>query len=116
MMERGDYVLATKYADGDPGDSYCVGFYDGVLDNVAGLTRHLVVDGEGKQFRRNGHRRVEPITDAEGRWLIERFPYFKPFTTAQDEYGEDVVVGWSVWDWLAECRRASHNTEAARSP
>lgn len=102
-MQIGDYVLATKYRDGDPGDSYCVGFYDGVLDNVAGLTRYLVVDGEGKQFRRNGHRRVEPITDAEGRWLIERFDQFRPMQL--DETGER-LVGKSVWDWLADARAA----------
>lgn len=104
-MNKGDYVLATKYSDGDPGDSYCVGFYDGTLEKI-GDTRYMVVDNNGKQFRNNGHRRVEPITDAEGRWMIERFPHFKPFERAQDEHGEDVLVGWSVWDWLAECRRA----------
>lgn len=104
-MTKGDYVLATKYSDGDPGDSHCVGFYDGVLDKVGGVERHMVVDNNGKQFRMNGHRRVEPITDAEGRWLIAHFPEFKPFTHAVDEHGEDVLVGWSVWDWLAEYRR-----------
>jgi hypothetical protein len=103
-MDKGDYVLATKYDDGDPGDGYAVGFYDRQLDKVGGSTRHLVVDGDGKQFRGNGFRRVEPITDAEGRWLIERFSQFAPMWVEEDENGEDKMCGKSVWDWLAECR------------
>lgn len=27
-VEPGDYVLATKYFDGDPADQFCVGIYD----------------------------------------------------------------------------------------
>jgi len=27
-MKHGDYVLATKYRDGDPQDHWAVGFYD----------------------------------------------------------------------------------------
>lgn len=27
-MEKGTYVLATQYSDDDPGDQWCVGFYD----------------------------------------------------------------------------------------
>jgi hypothetical protein len=105
-MNRGDYVLATKYHDGDPGDGYAVGFYDRPLDCVGGVTRHLVVDGDGKQFRANGFRRVEKISDAEGRWLIERFPEFKPL---EMDYDTEEVTGKSVWDWLADAR-AAHNT------
>lgn len=99
-MNKGDYVLATKYSDGDPGDQYCVGWYDGSYDHF-GTTRHLVNDGDGKPFRANGFRRCEPITDAEGRWLIERFPEFKPLEV--NEEGDD-LVGKSVWDWLLEVR------------
>ena len=111
-MKPGDYVLATKYSDGDPGDSYCIGFYDGTLEKI-GETRHMVVNGLGKQFRNNGHRRCEPITDAEGRWLVEHFADFKPFEHGVDEHGEEVVVGWSVWDWLDHAR-ASLNGEGSR--
>ena len=53
----GDYVLATKYNDGDPCDHFCVGYYAGTFDH-AGQKRHLVHDKDGKSFRANGFRRV----------------------------------------------------------
>lgn len=104
-MEKGNYVLATKYQDGDPGDQYAVGFFDGMLPKIGG-DRYLVVDNEGNQFRNNGFRRIEPISDAEGRWLIERFDQFRPMWIEEDENGEDKMCGKSVWDWLAEARAA----------
>jgi len=27
-IKKGDYVLATKYSDGDPKDHFAVGFFD----------------------------------------------------------------------------------------
>jgi len=70
-MEKGDYVLATKYSDGDPGDHWCVGFYDRVLDNVGGVERHMVTDDKGNQFRGNGFRRVAKISAERGAYLLE---------------------------------------------
>lgn len=103
-MNKGDYVLATKYSDGDPGDQYAVGFFDGMLSKVGG-DRYLVVNGDGKNFRGNGFRRCEPINDAEGRWLIARFPDFKPMWVEENDDGTDSrMCGKSVWDWLAEYR------------
>lgn len=67
MPEIGDYVLATKYSDGDPGDMWALGFYDGVNDQQG---RHYVVDNEGKQIRGNGFRRVARIRSDVGHWLI----------------------------------------------
>lgn len=49
----GDYVLATKYSDGDPGDQWCVGFYHSQLEYPKS-PRHQVVNDEGVQFRGNG--------------------------------------------------------------
>ena len=69
--EVGDYVLATKYSDGDPCDHFCVGF-------VSGYTRHhryLIVDNEGNNQRANGFRRVERMTDGEGRQLVALMPF-----------------------------------------
>jgi hypothetical protein len=100
----GSYVLATKYNDGDPGDHYAVGYLNSPLDHF-GQKRYIVVDNNGKPFRANGFRRCEEITDSEGRWLIEHFHDFKPFELTQDEEGNDVCVGWSLWDWLAYRRR-----------
>lgn len=109
VVEKGDYVLATKYSDGDPGDQYAVGFYDGILPKIGG-DRYLVVDSQGRQFRGNGFRRVEPITPAEGRWLIAHFHEFEFFRTEEDENGDSKVVGKSVWDWLAQCRSTAEDS------
>ena len=68
-LKQGDYVLATKYHDGDPGDQWAVGFYDRPLVKGSSI-RHLVVDNEGKQFRRNGFRRVEKISHARGEFIV----------------------------------------------
>lgn len=68
-LKKGDYVLATKYSDGDPWDGYAIGFYDAALDHF-GEARHLVVDGDGKQYRRGGFRRCERISPELGNWLI----------------------------------------------
>lgn len=67
--KTGDYVLATKYADGDPGDAWGVGYYAGSLDHF-GETRHLIIDNDGKQIRRGGFRRVGHITAEYGNWLL----------------------------------------------
>jgi hypothetical protein len=64
----GDYVLATKYDDGDPGDMWALGWYDGMQDDQG---RHYVKDNEGKQIRGNGFRRVARIRKDVGRWLLE---------------------------------------------
>jgi len=82
-MNTGDYVLATKYDDGDPLDNWCVGFYDG---ERAG--RHFVTDGQGNQFRGNGFRRVERITAEEGKWLLGN--------SASIEQS-----GRPLWSWLS---------------
>jgi hypothetical protein len=68
----GDYVLATKYSDGDPGDGWALGFYAGPLGGTDnGLpVRHMVVDGKGENIRGNGFRRVERIRKDVGRWLL----------------------------------------------
>lgn len=91
----GDYVLATKYNDGDPGDHYCTGFYVGSFGD-----RHLVADSNGGLYRYNGFRRIEHVTPEEGTWMVEHFKDFSFSKTMEDEFGNDVLVGWSVWDWL----------------
>jgi hypothetical protein len=77
-MKKGDYVLATKYADGDPFDGYAVGWYDGTL--AERTDRHLVVGSDGAQYRRNGFRRVERITDELGRWIVQNQIAFEALT------------------------------------
>lgn len=70
MPQINDYVLATKWSDGEPGDHWCVGFYKGVLPKISGA-RFLVADGEGKLFRANGFRRIAKISLARGKWILE---------------------------------------------
>jgi hypothetical protein len=65
----GDYVFATKYTDGDPNDAWAVGFYDGCRDE-----RHYVIDGNGKQIRAGGFRRVGKIAGVTGAWMIDVAP------------------------------------------
>ena len=80
-MQKGDYVLATKYSDGDPQDHWAVGFYDREEGG-----RHYVVDGVGQQMRGNGFRRVAKISEARGAWLLQN--------------ARDIEQsGRSVWGW-----------------
>jgi hypothetical protein len=65
-LKKGDYVLATKWHDGDPQDAWCIGFFDQMQGE-----RFIVVDGEGKRFRYNGFRRAEAVTQQQGEWLLK---------------------------------------------
>jgi len=71
-LKQGDYVLATKYSDGDTKDHFCVGFFNGMLiQNDGKVTdRHMVIDSEGKNFRGNGFRRCEKISQKVGDILV----------------------------------------------
>jgi hypothetical protein len=86
--KRGDYVVATKYADGDPGDHFCIGFYQDNYDHY-GQTRHIVIDGEGKPFRGNGFRRVACIGAKRGAWMVEHLAHI---ARMKDRF--------SVWHWV----------------
>ena len=94
----GDYVLATKYFDGDPCDHFFVGF-------VSGYTwhrRYLVVDGNGVVQRQNGFRRAERITIEEGRQLVSMIPAI----------GDK--LGPSLWWHLDEIRRSEYAASKSR--
>lgn len=69
MFKKGDYVLATKYPDGDPGDPWAIGFYDEERNG-----RHFIVDYKGEQFRAGGYRRVGKITPEFAAWLLHASP------------------------------------------
>lgn len=64
-MKKGDYVLATKFSDGDPADQFAVGFYDRFDGG-----RHFVVDSNGTQMRANGFRRAEPVAREVGAEIV----------------------------------------------
>lgn len=70
-FEIGDYVVATKYSDGDPQDHWAVGFYNGVTATHYDPPRFNVVDGDGNQLRGNGFRRLKKINTDRGAWLLQ---------------------------------------------
>lgn len=104
-MNPGDYVLATKYADGDPGDQWAVGWFTGMLPK-GGMDdpsqwRYLVADQNGNQFRANGFRRCEPITHEQGVYICSNQATLERMV-GQFYYDDDgKQVGLSVWDFLA---------------
>lgn len=67
-LKIGDYVLATKYSDGDPKDHFCVGFFNGMTGHT--VKRYEVVDDKGINFRGNGFRRCERISGNTGAILV----------------------------------------------
>ena len=75
-LKIGDYVLATKYNDGDPKDHWCIGFYNGVL-KLGTTTRYLVIDNDGNQFRANGFRRIKKISGKRGTWILDHKFYIE---------------------------------------
>jgi hypothetical protein len=87
-LKKGDYVLATKFNDGDPGDHFCVGFYDSPLDQDGVWPRHIVVDGKGEPFRATGFRRVEKLDYARGAWIVRHMELIKRMRATH-----------SVWHW-----------------
>ena len=92
MIAIGDYVLATKYSDGDPRDHFCVGFVKEIITTYS-PHRYDVVDSDGKSFRGNGFRKVSKITQQEGEILVKMFPIIgdKP--------------GKSIWWHLRQIRK-----------
>lgn len=85
--EIGDYVLATKYDDGDPQDHWAIGFYSGITSDHYIEPRYDIVDSNGQLFRQNGFRRIKKISQARGRWLLERREQIE-------------MSGRSLWGWL----------------
>lgn len=68
-LKPGDYVLATKWGNGDPCDNFCVGYVAGF-----GEDRILIADDNGNLFRPNGFRRARKITSEQGAQLLALFP------------------------------------------
>jgi hypothetical protein len=83
-FQKGDYVLATKYHDGDPGDHFCIGLYDHEMPYDP--PRHHIVDSAGNPFRGNGFRRVARVTKEKGEWFVRNLKWI-----AQGTH--------SVWFW-----------------
>jgi hypothetical protein len=90
----GDYVLATKYGDGDPGDHWCIGWLARAYD-LFGETRYIVVVAPPPQpstpYRATGFRRCERITKEFGEWAVAH--------TRMIEQSR-----WSIWGWRRRWR------------
>lgn len=90
-LKKADYVLATKWSDGDPRDQWAIGLYDGLTEHKP--VRHLVVDNNGKQFRPGGFRRAKAIKPEVGDWLLARKDQIEMSTR-------------SLWGWEKHARKA----------
>lgn len=99
-LAKGDYVLATKYADGDPGDQFVIGFYDAPM-TMYDPPRHNIVDKDGKPFRGNGFRRVAKISHDRGVWLVNHI----------DQISQGCR---SVWWWKRASMQQADNGSTSR--
>lgn len=71
VPQCGDYILATKWSDGDPGDNWAIGFFTHAEPEGTVSRRFYVADSNGNNMRGNGFRRVSrPIRADVGRWLL----------------------------------------------
>lgn len=90
-LEKGDYVLVTKWGDGCPGDHWFVGFFD---EYDAVKERYHVIDNQGKSPRGNGFRRIKKITQKRGQFILDNM--------------ENIEMGSrSLWLW-ARCSMKSN--------
>jgi hypothetical protein len=84
-LSKGDYVLATKYEDGDPHDGWCVGFYECPVKH-----RHRIINNSGQVIGRwNGFEGVVKISRNAGQWILDH--------QNEIQSGSD-----SLWVWLAK--------------
>ena len=86
----GDYVLATKWNDGDPGDPWALGIYAGI-HSLGETQRHMVNNADGSTIRPNGFRKCHPIRKDVGRWLL---------TVAADELERSKPCTVNLWTML----------------
>ena len=65
-LNIGDYVLASKYSDADPGDPWAVGFLNEIIDG-----RYFVGNDDIHSFRFSGYRHCVKIPEYIGDWLLK---------------------------------------------
>lgn len=91
-MNKGDYIVATKYKDGMPNDHFVVGFFR----DMTWHNRYNVVDEEGKLFRHNGFRRAKKISKEVGKLIVDNIKNI--------EMSEK-----SIWDFVSEYEKMTIN-------
>lgn len=84
-MKKGDYVVATKYKDGDPNDPFCVGFFYKKIRQDP--PKSIVTDANGIAVHANGYRRVKKISPDVGAKIVANI-------------AEIEKSGVSVWRWV----------------
>lgn len=89
-LYKGDYVVATKYNDGDPMDPHCVGFFD----EMTPWGKFRVVDSKGTQYYFGGFKKCERITAKTGAILCQLFK------VVSDQRGN------SIWYWRRNLKKA----------
>lgn len=87
-LNCGDYVLATKYHDGDPHDHWFVGFFR----DITWHGRYNIIDNNGNMPRGNGFRKARRISSSTGRFLIKNMNVIQ---------ANDI----SLWWWMRYARK-----------
>lgn len=77
-IKKGDFVIATKYSDGDPNDHFAVGYFQDMNSN----NRFNIVDENGKLFRGNGFRKAKKVSKILGNKIIENIKSIEQSNTS----------------------------------
>lgn len=85
-MNKGDYVLATRWSDGDPCDPFAVGYFNGMDGD-----RFMVVRENGDSLGRFG--RCSKISQRVGSLIVKAMPLI----------GDR--AGRSVWFWRRNIKK-----------
>ena len=68
----GDYVLGTRWSDGDSREPFCVGFIVEIFE--AG--RYAIADNKGKRFS-GTYRRAERISQERGAFIVANISHIE---------------------------------------
>lgn len=75
-LEVGDYVLASKYRDGDPNDPWFVGFIKQII-RCEDYDKYKIADEDGNLLYSSMLARAERIGKANGHQLVRCKKYIK---------------------------------------
>lgn len=90
-LKVGDYVLATKFSDGDPKDPFAIGFIHSMQEGP----RFRIVDQHGMAVYGGAMRRAKKITKERGHFLVSHIDHIENAPR-------------SVW-WWVRCRMRDNN-------
>jgi hypothetical protein len=90
----GDYVLATKWQDGNSKDHWHVGYF-----SKEDQGRYFVNDSNGKCVRPSGFRKCQKIHPAIGAYLIENSDAISSIKLDLWEYIQSHVHNTAIENW-----------------